>query len=349
MLTKGKWIKQGKSEIAGFHINSLYSPWVKFSELVAEFIECTRNNDKRGLQEFVNLKLGEVWQDTTGQIDIDYIERRREFYDCELPEQVLCITAGVDVQDDRIAIQFIAWGEAKEAWVIEYLEIMGNPAIESTWQHVDDQLKRNFSFRDNRQLTVSATCIDSGGHFTDEVYSFVKPREHMRIFAIKGRGGAGIPIAGNVSRSNRKQVALFLIGVDTAKELLYQRLKIEFAGANYIHFPRELNKGCDEQYFKMLLSEKRILKFEKGIKKWLWQKIYKHNEALDTFIYAIAALEILSPNFEILKERIKSMIVHPIKNNPVNPQEQIEYTQIKSLGNKQIMRRRIISQGIKIH
>ncbi len=346
MLANGKWIKQQKSDIAGFHISSLYSPWVRFSELVAEFIECTKNNDKKGLQEFVNLKLGEVWQDSSGQIDIDYIERRREFYNCELPDKTLCITAGVDVQDDRIAIQFVAWAEAKEAWVIEYLEIMGNPAMSSTWQQVDDQLKRNFSFADNKKLTISIACIDSGGHFTDEVYNFEKTREQMRIFAIKGKGGAGIPIAGNVSRTNRKKVALFMIGVDTAKELLYQRLKIEFAGANYIHFPREVERGCDEQYFKMLLSEKRILKFEKGIKKYIWQKIYKRNEALDTFIYAISALEILSPNFEVLKERVKDLIsVNELIFNSNNNQiGVINHQKINALP-----KRKMISNGIKVY
>jgi phage terminase large subunit GpA-like protein len=334
MLANGQWVKTAKSEVAGFHISSIYSPWVKFSELVAEFVEATTNNDKKGLQEFVNLKLGEVWQDSTGQIDIDYIERRREYYDYELPEKVLCITAGVDTQDDRLAVQFIGWGEGKESWILEYKEIMGDPSQNSTWQQLDDQLKRIFSFNDGRQLTVSSTCIDSGGHYTDEVYNFVKTREQMRIFAIKGRGGAGLPIAGNFSRSNRKQVALFTLGVDTAKEVIYQRLKIEFAGAGYVHFPRELERGCDENYFKMLLSERRVLKFEKGIKKWLWQKVFKRNEGLDTFVYALAALEILNPNFEVLKQRILAMprsqaITHHMTANTAP-------------------RRRVLSSGIRV-
>ncbi len=129
--------------------------------------------------------------------------------------------------------------------------------------------------------------------------------------------------------------------------MLYQRLKIEFAGANYIHFPRELNKGCDEQYFKMLLSEKRILKFEKGIKKWMWQKIYKRNEALDTFIYAIAALEILSPNFEMLKERLKDLTLIDnllINNTRVNNMRVVDQQEII-----QLPKRKMISNGIHIY
>ncbi|EAY7112145.1 phage terminase large subunit family protein, partial [Salmonella enterica] len=63
-LAKGVWIPEHPEikGIVGFHISSLYSPWVALSELVAEFAEATKNRDKNGLMEFINLKLGEPWK-----------------------------------------------------------------------------------------------------------------------------------------------------------------------------------------------------------------------------------------------------------------------------------------------
>ncbi|MDK2824084.1 MAG: hypothetical protein PWQ67_1923 [Clostridia bacterium] len=82
------------------------------------------------------------------------------------------------------------------------------------------------------------TCIDSGGHFTTEVYKFCKSREHRRIFAIKGKGGMVVPLISKASRNNREKVALFTLRVDAGKELVINRLKVEFEGAaGYCHFP----------------------------------------------------------------------------------------------------------------
>lgn len=307
MLAAGKWQATSNSKIRGFHISSLYSPWVKFSKLVSEWLEINKANNKAGLMEFLNLKLGEPYFDNSNDVDDGHIKRRREFYNCELPERVLCITAGVDVQDDRLAMQFVGWGEGRESWVLEYREFMGDPASKEVWQRCDEQLMRTFAFADGRRLGLTAACVDSGGHYTQDVYEFVQTRESRLIFAIKGVGGQGLPIVGNYARNNRLKVALFRIGVDTAKELLYQRLKIDFEGAGYIHFPRDFDRGCDDEYFKMLLSEKHVLKFEKGVKKWEWKKAYRRNESLDTFVYALAAFEMNRPNFEILKQQIAAL------------------------------------------
>lgn len=317
MINAGYWEAEAESfgGIVGFHINSLYSPWVKFHQLVTEFVEATSKPDKSGLQEFINLKLGEAWVENNDAIEVDYIERRREFYNCELPEGVLCLTTGVDVQDDRLAVHIIGWGEGEESWVIRYFEIVGDPGGTEVWLQLDDHLMRNFSFTDGRRMVISAVCVDSGGHFTDDVYRFVLPREGRRVFAIKGYGGAGVPVVNNFSRNNRMKVALFKVGVDTAKESIYQRLKLEYPGAGYVHFPRETNSGCDNSYFKMLLSEKRVLKFEKGVKKFIWQKVQVRNEALDTFVYAYAALKIFNPPFDVLKARINDLPKEQVKQN----------------------------------
>lgn len=311
MVAKGRWVRTLPNRlIPGFHISSLYSPWVKLCDLANEFTEADKTKDRSKLREFFNLKLGIPFDESDEEIDVNALTAHRQFYDCELPSGVLYITAGVDVQDDRLALQFIGWGENEESWVLLYREIVGDPAQALLWSLLDEQLSYDFSFADGRKIGVGTTCIDSGGHFTDEVYHYVKTRSTNRIFAIKGsnKNIDGIPIISNPTKTNRAKINLFHLGTGTAKELIYHCLKIEHAGDGYVHFPREENKGCDEEYFKMLLSEKRTLIFEKGVKNFKWKKIYKRNEGLDTFVYALAALRIANPNMVHYKDRISKLI-----------------------------------------
>ena len=305
----GKWIAHNETiRKRGFHLNALASPWERWETIIKEFKEA-KEKGKDTLKVWVNTYLGESWEDQDGEInDVEILIKRREAYNCELPEGVLVLTAGVDVQDDRLEVEIVGWGLNKESWGIEYKVFYGDPGQTAVWNQVDEYLLREWSYENGERLCVSCTCIDSGGHFTSETYKFCKPREHRRVFAIKGVGGAGRPFIGTASRNNREKVALFPLGVDTGKELLNSRLKTDFEGSGgYCHFPTEQEKGYSEDYFKGLCSEKRIIKYSKGIKKYEWiNKKGVRNEPLDLRNYASAALEILNPNLEILKKMYDS-------------------------------------------
>ena len=143
-----------------------------------------------------------------------------------------------------------------------------------------------------------ATCIDSGGHHTDEVYRFAKERLNRRIFAIKGMGGAGVPFIRNPSKNNRVRADLFILGVDAGKTTIYQRLEVKTPGPNYCHFPSTEEAGYTEEYFKGLTAEKKVVRFVKGHLKEYWEikdKEHKRNEPLDLRNYATAALAISRP------------------------------------------------------
>lgn len=307
-LANGRWVRTAEHKtMPGFHISSLYSPWVKFAELAAEFIEASRSRDKSKLREFINLKLGEPFEDAAEEIEIETLQARREYYNCDLPEGVLYLTAGVDVQDDRLECQIIGWGIGKESWIIEYRQFYGNPTGDEVWQKLDEKLSQSFSFADGRKLAIGAACVDSGGHHTSEVYKFTKSRRGKRIHAIIGRAGQGRPIAGNFTTNNKAKVMLFTIGVDNAKATLYQRLHLQTIGPGFIHFPFETEKLCDDFYLRGLLSEKLEMNFKSGKKKWEWKKIVARNEPLDTAVYALGALEIYPPNFERLKLEVAEL------------------------------------------
>src|SRR5690606_3493707 len=124
-----------------------------------------------------------------------------------------------------------------------------------------------------------------------------------RIFAIKGRGGIGLPLVGKPVRNNRIGAVRFDLGVDEGKMLVLSRLRIEEEGPGYCHFPRDLDRGYDVEYFRGLLSERPTYRTEGGRTAVKWSKVYERNEPLDIRNYATAALEILNPDLEALAKR----------------------------------------------
>lgn len=306
LLATGRWkATNPDSRIKGYHINSLYSPWVNLYALVEEFTTANKNRDKAGLMEFINLKLGEPWEETSGEQDIwEYLHKRREYYKTEtaLPDGVLILTAGVDVQHDRLECTVYGWGAGKECWGIEHRIIYGSPDMPDTWLQLDGLLQQQRCLSNGVQLPIACACIDSGdGTYTSYVYRYTKDRERLRVFSIKGRGGKDVPFINNPTKSNTEGATLFSLGVDSGKSLVMSRLKIEDEGAGYVHYPRQAERGFGEEFFQQLTAEVYEQKFEKGAIKSSWKKIRERNEALDCFVYATAAVEILNPNFEYLE------------------------------------------------
>lgn len=320
MLESGEWRPTVPENIMpykrGYHLSALYSPlgFLSWLEIANLWIEA--QSDTRKLKTFVNTVLGQTWEEEGEKIDESDLEKRRHHYDAELPDGVLILTASVDVQDDRLECEIVGWGEGKESWGIYYKQFHGDLSeLESSdssrpspWQQLDVFLQREWKFADGGGLLISGCCVDSGGHFTQEVYKFTKKREHRRIYAVKGRGGLGVPFLSKLSRNNKQKAALFHVGVDGGKETIFSRLKISHEGPGYCHFPTNKDAGYDAMYFKGLLSEKKETKFIKGKRHYYWKKLSQSikNEPLDLRNYGMAALEILNPNFEALKETLEA-------------------------------------------
>jgi len=299
----------------GFHLNELYSPWKRWEEVIDDFKDAS-SKGAEVLKVFVNTSLGETWEERGETADEEELIKRRERYECDLPDGVLVLTAAVDVQDDRLEAEVVGWGVGKESWGIEYRVLYGDPGQKAVWDQLDDHLNKQWKFSDGLEVPISCCCIDSGGHFTTEVYKFCKPREQKRIFAIKGKGGDGVPFIGKATRTNRQKAALFPIGVDGGKDVVLTRLKEEFEGKpGYCHFPKEQEKGYDADYFKGLTSEKRVMRFHKGRPRFEWvKKSGVRNEPLDIRNYATAALEILNPNLQMLSEQQKNGSIYVQKD-----------------------------------
>ncbi len=296
-VAKGRWVAAKPfNGVAGFHLNALYSPWSVLSDAVEEFLAARK--DPMRLKTFVNTFLGETWEDQGEGVDDYAISKRKEVYD-QIPEDVVLLTAGVDVQDDRLEVEIVGWGAGEESWQIDYRVLYGDPSAPRLWSQLDEIVLGKYEHPCGEDLLVRATCVDSGGHHTRAVYNYAKTRAGQRIFAIKGVGGEGKPIVGRPSKNNVGKVPLYPVGVDTAKELHYARLKIDEPGPGYCHFREER----DDEYFRQLTAEKMVLKYHKGYAKRTWIKTRTRNEALDVRVYAIAAFSILNVNMDSLARK----------------------------------------------
>jgi phage terminase large subunit GpA-like protein len=282
MIRNGRWVA-GRPEVrghAGFHLNELYSPWSAWQKVVEDFLEAKKRPET--LKVWVNTSLGETWEEEGLTVDDGSLLSRREEYTAPVPLGVAVLTAGVDVQDDRLLVKVKGWGRGEESWLIDWITIPGRPETDpKVWADLDAVLSRVWAHELGTTLRIAAACIDSGGHATKQAYDFARTRGHRRIFAIKGVGGAGAPVIKLSTRKNKGKVVLALVGADTCKGLIYSRLQVEEYGPGYMHFPRK--PEIDEEYFKQLTAEKQITKFVRGFPSKVWMKTRARNEALDCF------------------------------------------------------------------
>jgi len=154
---------------------------------------------------------------------------------------------------------------------------------------------------DNAKMRVERWCWDSGGHYTDEVYAESRRHGDMWVIPVKGANIPGKPIANWPKSRNAKKVWLVEVGTENAKELIYSRLKIQPNTAGdpvpgCVHLPSN-DEICGEDELKQLTAETKELKIEKGKRTYRWTAKGRRNEALDCFVYALAALRISQQKF----------------------------------------------------
>lgn len=329
MLQKGEWrAKKPFMGHASFHLNEMYSPWRTWAQIAQSFLDKKAAGDE---QSFINVSLAETWEEVGEIIDESELMKRREEYAAEVPAGACVLTAGVDVQPDRLEIEVVGWGIHEESWSVDFVVLPGDPddfGEHSVWNALDDYLDRRFMHESGVELSIMASCIDSGGANTQSVYKYCSKRKTARRFAIKGQGGVGIPIvsAAKKKKSGKKTrpVDLYMVGTDQSKTLLYRRLEKEVGTAGSCHFPAHYS----DTYFEQLTAEKCITRYVKGHPKQEWVKIRPRNEALDCRNYAYAALLIMNPSFARYQKRIekKAAELEPDKKGQTALESQEEST-----------------------
>ena len=300
----GKWIAENPDhEVRGFHVNALDSQG-SWDKLVTKWIEANKYSkagDHSKLIAFVNTVLAETWEERGEVIESHALEKRREVYQAQIPDGVCVLTMGVDVQDNRLAIEVVGWGLDFESWGIEYIEIFGDPRKGDVWIRLDEYLAKSWAYGNGKRIQIRRAAVDTGGHMTPQVYAYCKARQSRGVYPIKGMGGDKVPLTRPSVKNKEK--GLFMVGVDGIKSDIMTWLKNEIPGSEgYCHFPKDEDNipinGYSADYFDMLTSEKKLLvRNKKGYPEYQWHlSAGKRNEGLDCRVYARAALRIMLPN-----------------------------------------------------
>ena len=271
------------SPIPGFRVTQLISPKKTWGGLAVEFLAAKKSPET--LKAFMNTVLATLWEDKHDvPMDADAIAARCEPFAAEVPAGAVILTAGVDVQADRLECEITGWGKDEESWSIAYHVIPGDTERPEVWQQLDCVLTSEYLHESGIPMRIVAACIDTG--FRDAtVLNFTRTRYNRRVYAIKGRAGDSPIWPRKPSRKN--QVPFFMVGVDAGKSAIYDRLKIANPGAGYCHFPL----GRDIQYFEQLTAEKKFTRYHNGFPKQEWRKASgDRNEALDCRVYSYSAL-----------------------------------------------------------
>ena len=283
----------------GVHVWSAYSPQRTWVSIVDEFEKAHRAmqcGDVGPMTSFTNETLGETWEIKGDSSDEHALQLRAEDYPLSrVPAGALLLTAGVDVQRDRWEITVWGWARGMESWVIAHQVIYGNPASESDWEPVEQYLLQRFPQAwHGGSLGLTAVSIDSSDQ-TQSVYNWVRNTQTRiaGLRAIKGDNNDNRNIVGPSSlqevnhrgRKIAKGIKLWLVGVDSAKDLLLGQLAIAEAGPGYVHTSKELPR----EWYEQLTAEQRILTKVNGKDAYRWVKRRPRNEVLDCRNYALHA------------------------------------------------------------
>lgn len=294
---------------ASFHGPEMLSTFRKLGDIVQSYLEKLRIDD---LQSFVNVSLAETYEERGEQAEPEGLQAKAEEYSAQVPAGGVYLTAGVDMQMDRVEVEIVAWGIGEESWSIDYKIIWGDPLGEEVWQELEDHLTQSWTHASGREMSVQSTCVDTGGTsgMTQAAYEWLRGRTGRRMFGIKGINGFGRPIVEKPQRkqSGRKarKIDLFLVGVDEAKLIHMRRLAATMEsktgfGPGICHFPDDRNA----EWYRQITAEKLVTRYSKGQPARSWVKPDRaRNEGLDCRVYALAALKIMMPNLKQLTERL---------------------------------------------
>lgn len=288
-----------------FHLWAAYSHFSPWSRIVQDWRKAQKSPEE--LKAFVNTTLGEAWEEDEDKLDSDSLHRKREYYPAEVPVDRCVLTAAVDVQDDRLELLIKAWVSDEESYNVRYDKLYGDLSRDEIWARLHQELSRSYRTPTGSMIAPRLSLIDTGGHFTDEVHRFSRRFGAMKYIPIKGHSARGKPIATwPKKRDQNTKTWLVMIGTDTAKDVVHQRLNSTVmaeqpCGPGHIHWPSSEPFGSQftTEFFTHLTNEARVPKIEKGRRVVVWDAKGKRNEPWDLEVYNLAGIRLLQQRFGI--------------------------------------------------
>lgn len=305
MIRNGEWRAtapfNGKR---GYFLNGIYSPFKpkrgfksRLHQMAAEFLEAKRGGPEQ-LKTWTNTFLAQTWEDEGEKINLHELAARREPYTPDsLPAEVVLVVGGADVQKDRIELEWVGVGNEEETWGVETVKVFGDTEKPDTWQRLSQAIERTFKRVDGVELRPTALAIDF--HYRPKATKDWAARHGTRclVFPVIGVG-----VSQGVLALHRPKHRTWTISTDTAKDIIFARLKIDIPGPRYCHFPA----GYSDDWFVQLTCERAVTRYTRGFPKRVYEKMDgARNEALDMRVYSLACLDILRPNIPILAAQLK--------------------------------------------
>ncbi|MFG5972580.1 phage terminase large subunit family protein [Salmonella enterica subsp. enterica serovar Pomona] len=285
-----------------FHIWTAYSPFTTWVQIVYDWLDALK--DPNGVKTFINTTLGEPYEEPVAEkLDYELLMEKVCHYGAQVPMRVVYLTAGIDSQKNRFEIYVWGWAPGEEAFLIDKIIIMGRPDDENTLLRVDAAINRKYRHADGTDMSISRVCWDTGGIDQDIVYKRSKKHGIFRVLPIKGASVYGKPVITMPKKRNQNGVFLCEVGSDTAKELLYARMKLPAAPMGQeepysVRFPDNPDVFTDMEA-KQLVAEELVEKVVGGKIKLLWDARGRRNEALDCLVYAYAALRVSMQRWQL--------------------------------------------------
>lgn len=308
MLRLGEWrtVKQNTKFVrkVAFWMNTLYSPFVRFSEVVKEFLKS--KDDPEQLQNFVNSWLAEPWEDTKLKTNADLVmERQTEYEELVVPDWAKMLTGGVDVQENCLYWTIRAWGSCLTSQNIAHGQAF-------SFQEVERVMNLEYQMPDGTPMVVALALIDSG-YNADLVYDFCVSNSD---WALPSKGSSNPMLShykmSTVNKTDSRAFGMNLVLVDTGKykDMIAGRMKKKNGSGSWMVYA-----GCDREYAEQVTAEHKVnVKMGNGKVKQEWQLKTSHadNHYLDCEVYALAAADALG---------VRSLYLNDVKEEPQVKQE----------------------------
>lgn len=289
MLRYGEWrVVRENTQFArkvGFWLNTLYSPFVRFSEVAKAFL--TSKDDPDAFQNFTNSWLAEPWEDTKLKTNADTVmDRQTDIPEFTIPDWAKLLTAGVDVQENCLYWTIRAWGNYLTSQNIAHGQAYSFAEIERI-------MNLQYERQDGTDPLVVALALIDSGYDADAVYDFCAMNSD---WALPSKGSSNPMMShfklSKVNKTDSKAYGMNLVMVDGGKykDMIAGRMRKENGTGSWMVY-----QGCDREYAEQVTSEHKVnVKSGQHIRQeWHLKTSHADNHYLDCEVYAMAAADVL--------------------------------------------------------
>lgn len=299
MLAAGRWKpvrqKTQHPKSVAFWMNTLYSPFTRFSDIAREFMRS--KDDPELLHNFANSWLAEPWEDTKLKTNAEMVmERQTETPEWTLPPWTKLVTGGIDVQENCLYWTIRAWGDYMTSQNISHGQALSMGEVERI-------MNTELTMPNGEKVMVNLALMDSGDQ-TEDVYEFCALNSdwalpckgtttmlsHYRLSTVNKAG----------SRANG--MTLVLVDGGKYKDQIAARMRKENGTGAWMVY-----QGCDLDYAEQVTAEHKITERSGGkeVQRWVLKTSHADNHYLDCEVYAAAAADVLGVRNLYLQNRVE--------------------------------------------